>query len=166
MSLRRTGRLPGFEYQGHFVYALTLCAFASLPRFNDAEAVSETHRFFCHAADRWAFQLLAHCYMPNHVHLIAYGIEEHADLRRFIHDAKQRSGYWHSQNRRSRLWQESYFDHIIRDEESVQRQVCYVLNNPVRAGLVSRWDQWPHSGTTMSIAVEDFQRAGLNPGRP
>jgi hypothetical protein len=74
-----------------------------------------------------------------------------------VHDAKQRSGYWHSQQRRCRLWQESYFDHIVRDEESVARQVCYVLNNPVRAGLVNRWDEWPYSGTSVSIADEDFE---------
>src|SRR5688572_20771566 len=161
MPLRRTGRLPGFDYQGHFVYALTLCAFAAAPRFVDARVVQEAHRIFCEAAERWRFQILAHCFMPNHLHLVVYGVEENADLRRFVHDVKQRSGYWHSQQKGARLWQESYFDNIVRDEESVARQVCYVLNNPVRAGLVNRWDEWPHSGTSLSIADADFQQVGI-----
>ena len=103
MPLRRTGRLPGFESQGHFVYALAICTFAGIPRFEDKDVVTETHRIVCEAVERWAFQLLAYCYMPNHLHLVVFGKEENADLRRFVHDAKQRSRYWHSQHRKCRL---------------------------------------------------------------
>ena len=157
MALRRTGRLPGFEYHGHFVYALTLAAFARQPRFEDARVVSEVHRIFCAAADKWTFQILAYCYMPDHLHLLLVGQEEDADLRGMMHDAKQRSGYWYSRRTGQRLWQESYFDHIVRDEESVTKQACYILANPVRAGLIERWDWWPHSGTTLSVTDDDFQ---------
>ena len=88
--------------------------------------------------------------------MLVSGLEEHADLRGVMHNAKQRTGFWHSRQHGKKLWQDSYFDHIIRDEESLSRQACYILNNPVRAGL-DRWDRWPHSGTTLSIA-DDFQK--------
>lgn len=96
--------------------------------------------------------------MPDHLHLVVIGETNDADLARFIKDGKQRSGYWFAQNYASRLWQTGWFDHIIRDEESIERHVCYALANPVRAGLIDRWDRWPYSGTEVAVADEDFQR--------
>lgn len=96
--------------------------------------------------------------MPDHAHLLVTGSNEDADLKGVMHNAKQRTGFWHSRQHGKKLWQDSYFDHIIRDEESLSRQACYILNNPVRAGPIDRWDRWPHSGTTLSIADDDFQR--------
>ncbi len=36
-------------------------------------------------------------------------------------------------------------DHVVRDPEEYQRIVAYVLNNPVKAGLVQEWKDWPWS---------------------
>lgn len=101
--------------------------------------------------------------MPDHLHLLLSGQEEDCDLRGLMHDAKQRTGFWYSKTQRGRLWQDSYFDHIVRDEESVERQACYILANPVRAGLVDRWDRWPFSGTVLAVSDEDFQRVQRGP---
>jgi putative transposase len=40
------------------------------------------------------------------------------------------------------FWQHESFDHVIRDQEEWQRVVDYVLNNPVKAGLVADWQEW------------------------
>lgn len=158
MHRKRIGRLPGFEYKGFFSYFLTLCTFARRERFKDPRVVAETHRVFRDASARWAFQFLAYCYMPDHLHLVLMGTTRDADLVGLVHDAKQRSGYWHAQRYRMPLWQTGWFDHIIRDDESIERHVCYTLANPVRTGLVDGWQQWPYSGTVVSVAEEDFQR--------
>ena len=42
-----------------------------------------------------------------------------------------------------RLWQRDYYDHIARDPADVQAQCRYVLNNPVRKGLVDEWTDYP-----------------------
>ena len=34
------------------------------------------------------------------------------------------------------------YDHWIRDVDEWQRTVAYVLNNPVKAGYVKRWQDW------------------------
>ncbi len=46
------------------------------------------------------------------------------------------------------LWQESYYDHVLRDDEEMARAVRYVLENPVRKGLVREFLEYPHSGLT------------------
>jgi len=43
-------------------------------------------------------------------------------------------------------WQPGFHDHGLRRQESVPEAVRYLLDNPVRAGLVTQWDQWPYTG--------------------
>ena len=43
------------------------------------------------------------------------------------------------------FWQHESYDHVIRDPSEWQRIVTYVLNNPVKAGLVDTWEKWQWS---------------------
>ena len=43
------------------------------------------------------------------------------------------------------LWQKSSYDSVIRYNDSVEDAVAYVLNNPVRKGLVEYWEQYPYA---------------------
>jgi len=44
--------------------------------------------------------------------------------------------------REEKFWQDESYDHEVRDEEELARIVKYVLNNPVKAGLVNNWQDW------------------------
>jgi len=46
----------------------------------------------------------------------------------------------------TRLWQREFFDHVLRSEESYAQKWEYVRQNPVRAGLTTRADDWPFQG--------------------
>ncbi len=41
-------------------------------------------------------------------------------------------------------WQRNYFDHRIRNDESDFYKSEYILDNPVRAGFVEKWQDWPY----------------------
>ena len=43
------------------------------------------------------------------------------------------------------FWQDESYDHYFREEGEWARTVGYVLNNPVKAGLVKHWQDWPWS---------------------
>ena len=43
-------------------------------------------------------------------------------------------------------WQKTFFDHVLRSEESYEEKWHYVRENPVRAGLVQNWSEWPYCG--------------------
>jgi putative transposase len=43
------------------------------------------------------------------------------------------------------LWQRRFWEHTIRDEGDFSRHVDYIHFNPVKHGLVSRMQDWPHS---------------------
>jgi REP element-mobilizing transposase RayT len=43
------------------------------------------------------------------------------------------------------FWEAESYDRYIRTRDEYERVVAYVLNNPVKAGLVQRWQDWPWS---------------------
>jgi hypothetical protein len=42
--------------------------------------------------------------------------------------------------------QRSFYDHLIRKEEDLRQIAEYILNNPVRKGLVQRCEDYPYCG--------------------
>ena len=46
----------------------------------------------------------------------------------------------------ARVWQREFFDHVLRSEESYREKWEYVRQNPVRAGLAARAEEWPFQG--------------------
>ena len=104
------------------------------------------------------FAISAYVFMPDHVHLLAEGCADACDLRAFVHAAKQRSAYAYSGGTGARLWQPSFHDHVLRDDEPSLPFVRYILENPVRSALVERITEYPYleSGTT---TIEEILRA-------
>ena len=45
------------------------------------------------------------------------------------------------------IWQEEFFDHVLRGTESYAEKWTYVRENPVRKGLVANADDWPWQGS-------------------
>ena len=48
-------------------------------------------------------------------------------------------------SRTGAFWQHESYDHVIRDEIELKHIVEYVLNNPVKARLCEKWEDWAHS---------------------
>jgi REP element-mobilizing transposase RayT len=85
--------------------------------------------------------------MPDHVHLLAAGERDDANLQRFIKNAKQYSGFYFKQQTGLALWQRYGFEHVLRDEEDTMKVAHYIIANPVRAGLVNSPSDYPHWGS-------------------
>ena len=85
--------------------------------------------------------------MPDHLHLVLAATEQHSAFKPFMANWKQRAGYHYKQRTRENLWQDSYFDHVLRDDEETHTAITYVLENPVRKGLVQRIEDYPYSGS-------------------
>jgi REP element-mobilizing transposase RayT len=48
-------------------------------------------------------------------------------------------------NRKGSFWQSKSYDHIVRNEDELERIIKYVVYNPVKAGLVDKWEEWEHT---------------------
>ena len=80
--------------------------------------------------------------MPDHLHII-YSPLRREDGWNFslpeIMKAIKGAAAWrtnHMLERTGPVWQEEFFDHVLRSNESLMDKVDYVFQNPVRAGLV------------------------------
>jgi putative transposase len=89
------------------------------------------------------YRVIAWCIMPNHVHVIVE-IPGRNTLESILHSWK--SYVAHKANkvllRTGKFWFPEYHDRFIRNAEHLQRAVEYVENNPVRAGLVTKKEEW------------------------
>src|SRR3954468_15481083 len=85
--------------------------------------------------------------MPDHVHLLVEGLSDASNALTFIDRAKQYSGYYFKQAYHSKLWQRYGFEHTLRDDEAALSVARYILENPIRAGLVRRGQDYPFCGS-------------------
>jgi hypothetical protein len=107
--------------------------------------------------------------MPDHVHLLVAGTTTECDLRRFASLAKQRAAYTFGQLREEPLWQPSFYDHVLRDDESDLPFIRYILENPLRSGLVDRIEDYPFVETAampVSETIRMLDEAGVVVWRP
>jgi REP element-mobilizing transposase RayT len=101
------------------------------------------------------YKLFTYCIMPNHVHLLIKYIDEghlghHGKTAKYpvtdtLRLLKGSTARYCNQalGRDGEFWQHESYDHYVRDEEELGRTIHYILNNPVKAGLVDDWKKWP-----------------------
>ena len=92
-------------------------------------------------ADRFAVD--AAVVMPDHLHLV--GQLRERTLAEVMHTIKSYSAQrLSSVGVKSPVWQAGFHDHQLRDDEDYRVKVRYVLQNPLRAGLVRRVEDYPY----------------------
>jgi putative transposase len=148
MSMRRVGRLREFPYRGKFRYSLTTCTFNRITAFTERDTCDTVRAQLVTTAVAEQFDVIAYCLMPDHIHILAEGCGHTSDLRRFMSLFKQTSGFWYAKREHRRLWQAGFYDHILRDHDVTLVVAKYILENPVRAGLVSRFTEYPYCGSS------------------
>jgi REP element-mobilizing transposase RayT len=96
------------------------------------------------------FNLRVAVVMPDHVHIIFTPLinqqaREVYSLAEIMDAIKGASA--HQINRllghSGKVWQTESFDRVLRSSEKLHEKVSYILENPVRKGLVSTWTEYP-----------------------
>ena len=141
--------INGFDYRGPHAYSVTCCTHGRQKYFADvsvvATVVGELHR----TSAEHQFEVLVHCVMPDHLHLLVQGRCEDSALRPFVKLWRQRTAIAFSRARGHRLWQAGYWERTVRSSEDLRQVADYIIANPVRAGLAESVDRWPHVGGTL-----------------
>ena len=122
--------------------------------FVDHSAVHQVMMDLSRTAHDECFSVIAYCFMPDHLHLLAAGTHP----RRFpaVHAHLQTAfAYRWKQQQGTALWQRSYFDRVLRSEEDTVRVARYLLENPIRAGLATRPEDYPYLGS-MTVDVREL----------
>jgi putative transposase len=163
----RTGRpehLKTFDYLGVHQYFLTFCTHRRIHIFVREDSVALVRTQIERAASEQRFALLAYCFMPDHVHLPVDGQADDSDCRAFIARAKQYAGFYYRSTWGGTLWQRYGYEHVLRNEEAAISVARYIFENPIRAGLVERVDQYSFSGSS-TYTIEELMEAVQLPTR-
>ena len=115
----------------------------------------QLHRRFVEFGEKQASRGTAvgrYVIMPDHVHLfVRVGAESQLGptigfLKKALSAILARDGIDVPH------WQPGFFDHLLRSADSYAEKWEYVRQNPVRAGLVEKAEDWPYSGEIVPIA--------------
>jgi REP element-mobilizing transposase RayT len=132
------------------------------PMWMKDERVAEAVAVSLQKLDGDAYRLDAYCVMSNHVHAVFKPFlserelresfdedgrpiftSEHPSLSRIMQSLKGASSRECNRilSRTGQFWEHESFDRVVREGKFYQT-IEYVLNNPVKAGLVREWREW------------------------
>ncbi|MBX7157386.1 MAG: transposase [Verrucomicrobiae bacterium] len=132
-------RIPVWlTHETSVIYFITFCVKDRQPVLANTKAMNA----FCNATKRLKNWIIcAAVLMPDHLHLLVSPNQKDqaighlsAALKRWIR--QQLKATWQ--------WQPGCFDRLLRAEENIQEKWIYMRENPVRAGLVKQWQEWPY----------------------
>jgi putative transposase len=88
--------------------------------------------------------------MPDHLHLLISPQNPKSSVADWSSRFKWKFSRWHRETWR---WQSGCFDHLIRNPVSGREKLEYIRANPMRAGLVPHWLQWPYQWGTLEDSL-------------
>ena len=142
------------------------------PMWLGEETVAAMMQECLHFRDGKLYELHAFCIMSNHVHIVFMPlldaqklqpkittqglrlVSDDPDLQAIMQSIKSYSAHKANKllQREGEFWESESYDDWVRDDEEFMRIVRYVLENPVKAGLVRNWREWSWS----YVKEEDF----------
>ena len=99
--------------------------------------------------------VLAYVVMPEHLHALLVP-RDNTSISRVMQSIKGYSARIVNEKlgRRGPLWQRSFYDRMIRNEQQLLETVSYVHMNPVVAGLVKKPEEYPYSSAQQDSLVD------------
>jgi len=131
-------RLPHYQKDDHPLFV----TFTTDRRWNLPAEARDIVLDCCLAENAHKYELHAAVVMPDHVHLIYSPLRREDGWSYTLPDTMKavKGKSAHAINvamkRSGPVWQEEFFDHVLRSNDSLVDRVDYVCQNPVRAGLV------------------------------
>ncbi len=142
----RAVRLTDFDYAADEVMHLIICSADSV-RLTEPTLGKSITENIVHYCRELAYELYGYCLMPDHLHVLlspgGSGVAIAQWLKRF---KSYTTNEYHKRGGNARLWQRSAYDHVCRAHESAETVLAYIVENPLRAGLVDDWKEWPWTG--------------------
>ncbi|MDP2728077.1 MAG: transposase [Dehalococcoidia bacterium] len=138
-TLKRHKRIRldvGLYAQPGAICSVTLAVRDRQPIFANPAVAKAAVEVLVERSDKTGVPVYGYCVMPDHIHIVL-GPSADCDIMTFVGQYKnlvQRAAWGLGVN--GGFWQTGFWDRFLRAEEQVEQVVEYVLNNPIRRGLV------------------------------
>ena len=137
-------------------YFITVSAYMHHNLFQRTETADLLLATLFRYRDAGEFTVHEFVIMPNHIHLLISLDDEHA-VGRAMQMVK--GGFSHAVGQAGlklkAVWQPSYYEHRVRDEDEYERMRNYIHQNPVRRGLSDRARDYPYSSARTSWHLDE-----------
>lgn len=105
-------------------------------------------------AERYSIEIWAYCLMPNHVHFVCVPKSDNALALGFNTLHMRYAQYFHKKKGvTGHLWKGRFLSCLL-DDTSVFEGIRFIENNPVRAGIVERAEDYPWSSARGHVTGE------------
>lgn len=145
---RKQMRLKSFPYKGSSdVYFVTIRTHGGIKYFDRCGLANVIQNEFDFRIKQGGIVLYCYCIMPDHIHFfLSFRPDYERTLSAWIKDFKRFTAKMCKDKFGvKQLWQENYYDHIVRSDESLVDIGEYIIQNPVRKGTVNVWEEYPYS---------------------
>jgi REP-associated tyrosine transposase len=138
-------KLPHWQNPGSVYFITWNCKKHHILTESERSIVLQTVRFW----DQRLWLLYVAVVMPDHIHLLAQPLpaqqEEYINLGKIIKSIKSYSTRQINQlcGQKGSIWQPERYDRIVRDDAEFLEKWQYIRNNPVKAGLTVRVEDYP-----------------------
>jgi REP element-mobilizing transposase RayT len=140
-------RLDPSSYQGFAIVFWTFVVNSRQLGWLNSEFHARMREVLLHACARYKLTCSAYVIMPDHVHLVLMGVSPESDQRKAVSLMRTHL------RPLPYTWQKQAHDHVLRESEreqgSFQRVIHYLLENPVRKGLVESSGDWQYLGCAL-----------------
>jgi putative transposase len=136
-----------FDYKGQPRYFITQCTFNKKPLFTDEHLVKWLVDVLKIKSENFGFRIWAYCFMPEYLHLLIEGKCPDSDMKQFISSYKEYTDFHYKQKTEAALWQNYFYNRILRDEEGTINVAEDIFSNPVRKGLIDDYKQYKLLGS-------------------
>ncbi|HXL23399.1 MAG TPA: transposase [Candidatus Dormibacteraeota bacterium] len=144
---RKPNRLLPSAYRGLSAFFVTACTDSHRAYFRDLRIPQALIEIAAQQFSKFHFAVHAYCFMPDHCHFVLAARDNSCDLSDAMRAFKGAAAAQARKLGPTNLWQKGFYDHVIRSGEDFDAVTAYVLENPVRAGLVKHPFDWPLSGS-------------------
>jgi putative transposase len=147
------------------IYFITTCTLERRRILASNEVAMLLVQEWSNAREHHGWAIGRYVLMPDHVHFFCRAELASKPLPTFMQKWKQ----WTSKRmareiavavtgdpglkKSGTVWQEEFFDHVLRSSERYSQKWQYVKENPVRAELVQKSEDWPFQGEIESLML-------------
>ena len=139
---------PRRYYVPNAVVFITQVVARRTPLFAEARWIDLLRATLHRVQEIHPYTMLGYVFLPDHLHLLiqpappeTYSTVMHSLKPNFALAYRREKGI----PGQITVWQKSFYEHSIRDEDDFEHHLHYIHYNPVKHGYVSRPEEWPHS---------------------
>jgi putative transposase len=156
-------------YKPGGTYFFTIVTYQRRPMLTQPDSISILKNIWLETITKRPVELIAYCILPDHLHCVwsmpeddlNFPVRWSAIKGKFTIQYHQR----YPEENETRIWENRYWEHLIRDEQDLNRHIDYIHYNPIKHGLVNKPVDWKLSSFSEYLANGFYSEDWLIEGK-